>query len=364
MNSSIRIAVDCMGGDHGVKVTVPAAIKFALAHPDASVLLVGLEDQIKPQLASRAAVLGDRLTVVHASEVVEMHDTVEVALRKKRDSSIRVAANLVKEGRADACVSAGNTGALMAISRYVLKTLPGIDRPAIATELPNSRGDGTIVLDLGANAECLPEHLLQFAVMGAALAQAIEGKETPRVGLLNIGEEVIKGNEVVKAAGELLRASPLNFIGNVEGNDIFKGTADVVVCDGFVGNVALKSSEGVAQMIKAVINEEFGRNPFAKLLKLIAAPVLLRVKDRVDHRRYNGAALVGLNGIVIKSHGSMDAFGFEFAIKRAYDAVKNEALARTSATLAGMQHALAPVPAANAPAAPNTNRIADRLSVS
>jgi glycerol-3-phosphate acyltransferase PlsX len=341
MSTLIRIAIDCMGGDHGVSVTVPAAIKFALEHSDASVLLVGLEEKIKPYIASRAAVLGERLSVVHASEVVEMHDTVEVALRKKRDSSIRVAASLVKDGRADASVSAGNTGALMAVSRYVLKTLPGIDRPAIATELPNSRGDGTIVLDLGANAECLPEHLLQFAVMGAALAQAIEGKESPRVGLLNIGEEVIKGNEVVKAAGELLRASPLNFIGNVEGNDIFKGTVDVVVCDGFVGNVALKSSEGVAQMIKAIINEEFGRSPFAKLLKLVAAPVLLRVKDRVDHRRYNGAALVGLNGIVIKSHGSMDAFGFEFAIKRAYDAVKNRALERTSATLAGMQQALA-----------------------
>jgi phosphate acyltransferase len=355
----VKIAIDCMGGDHGVSVTVPAAIKFVLEHPDASILLVGLQDQIQPALASRAASLGERVQIVPASEVVEMHDTVEVALRKKRDSSIRVAASLVKEGRADACVSAGNTGALMAISRYVLKTLPGIDRPAIATELPNAHGDGTIVLDLGANAECAPEHLLQFAVMGAALAQAIEGKETPRVGLLNIGEEVIKGNEIVKAAGELLRASPLNFIGNVEGNDIFKGTADVVVCDGFVGNVALKSSEGVAQMIKAIINEEFGRSLFAKLLKLIAAPVLLHVKDRVDHRRYNGAALVGLNGIVIKSHGSMDAFGFEFAIRRGYDAVKNRALERTSATLASMQHALAPA-AANS-AANNTSSSAATL---
>jgi phosphate acyltransferase len=347
----VKLAIDCMGGDHGIAVTVPAAIAFALSHADASMLLVGREDQIKAALASRPASLGERISVVHASEVVEMDDTVEVALRKKRDSSIRVATSLVKEGEADACISAGNTGALMAVSRYVLKTLPGIDRPAIATDLPNIKGDGTLVLDLGANIECEPEHLLQFAVMGAALAQAINGKETPRVGLLNIGEEIIKGNEVVKAAGELLRASPLNFIGNVEGNDIFKGTADVVVCDGFVGNVALKTSEGVALMIRTIINEEFGRDPISKLLKLVAAPVLLRVKDRVDHRRYNGAALVGLNGIVIKSHGSMDAFGFEFAIRRGYDAVKNRALERTSATLASMQHALAQ-PVATAAAAP------------
>jgi phosphate acyltransferase len=341
----VTLAVDCMGGDHGIQVTVPAAIQFAASHADASILLVGREEQVKAAIASRAASLGERVRIVHAAEVVEMDDPVEVALRKKRDSSIRVAASLVKEGRADACISAGNTGALMAVSRYVLKTLPGIDRPAIATELPNIKGDGTLVLDLGANPECEPHHLLQFAVMGAALAQALDGKETPRIGLLNIGEEIIKGNDIVKAAGELLRASPLNFIGNVEGNDIFKGVADVVVCDGFVGNVALKSSEGVALMIRTIINEEFGRGLLSTLLKVVAAPVLLRVKDRVDHRRYNGAALVGLNGIVIKSHGSMDAFGFEFAIRRGYDAVKNQALARISATLASMQHALAPSPA-------------------
>jgi phosphate acyltransferase len=345
----VKLAIDCMGGDHGIKVTVPAALNFASSHPDASVLLVGREEQIKAAIPSRSAALGDRLSIVHATEVVEMDDPVEVALRKKRDSSIRVATSLVKEGRADACISAGNTGALMAVSRYVLKTLPGIDRPAIATELPNIKGDGTLVLDLGANPECEPQHLLQFAVMGVALAQAIEGRETPRVGLLNIGEEIIKGNETVKAAGELLRASPLNFIGNIEGNDIFKGTADVVVCDGFVGNVALKSSEGVALMIRTIINEEFGRGLFSLLLKYVAAPVLLRVKDRVDHRRYNGAALVGLNGIVIKSHGSMDAFGFEFAIRRGYDAVKNRVLERIGTTMGSMQHALVPAAAIPAP---------------
>lgn len=338
----ICIALDCMGGDHGICVTVPAAISFAQKHPSVTLLLVGKADEIESYLSrSRAAQsLRARLLIEPATEVVEMHDSVEVALRKKRDSSIRVAANAIKSGKAAALVSAGNTGALMAISRNVLKTLPGIDRPAIATELPNAKGEGTIVLDLGANAQCEPEHLLQFAVMGAALSAAIEGKERARIGLLNIGEEIIKGNDVVKAAGELLRASTLNFIGNVEGNDIFRGTVDVVVCDGFVGNVALKSSEGVAQMIKAILSEEFDRNLFTRLLKLLAAPVLLAIKSRVDHRRYNGAALLGLNGVVIKSHGSMDAFGFEHAIKKAFDAVEHRVLERTSEALASMQHVL------------------------
>jgi glycerol-3-phosphate acyltransferase PlsX len=335
-----------MGGDHGLPVTVPASLRFLDQYPDASILLVGIESQIEAHLhqANHREVqsLRDtkRLQIIHASEVVTMDDSVEVAMRRKRDSSIRVAATLVKEKRADACVSAGNTGALMAISRYVLKTLPGIDRPAIATELPNMAGGGTVVLDLGANAECEPEHLLQFGVMGAALSCALENTESPRVGLLNIGEEIIKGNEVVKRAGELLRASPLNFIGNVEGNDIYKGTVDVVVCDGFVGNVALKSTEGVAQMIKMIINEEFGRDWFSGAMKVLAAPVLLRIKERVDPRRYNGAALLGLNGIVVKSHGSMDAFGFMHALVKARDAARHQMLERTSQTLAGMRAAL------------------------
>jgi len=339
---SVSIAVDCMGGDYGLKVTLPAAIAFAASHPQVQLILVGQKDLIETQLAQqeRGASVHPNIQIEHASEVVSMQDSVEVALRKKRDSSIRVAADAVKSGRANALVSAGNTGALMAISRYVLKTLPGIERPAIATELPNTKGGSTIVLDLGANAQAEPLHLLQFAVMGAALAAAVQGKERARIGLLNIGEELIKGNDVVKAAGELLRSSPLNFIGNVEGNDIFNGDVDVVVCDGFVGNVALKSSEGVAQMIKTILAEEFDRNFFTRAMKMLAAPALLAIKNRVDHRRYNGAALLGLNGVVIKSHGSMDAFGFECAIKKASDAVEHQILQRTSETILSLHQAL------------------------
>jgi glycerol-3-phosphate acyltransferase PlsX len=256
-----------------------------------------------------------------------MDDPVEVALRKKKDSSMRVALNLVKEGEAQTCISAGNTGALMAVSRYVLKTLAGIERPAIAFAMPSQKGY-TTVLDLGANVDCEPEHLLQFAEMGHALVSAIEGRERPTIGLLNIGEEVIKGNETIKRAGELLRASTLNFYGNVEGNDIYKGTTDVVVCDGFVGNVALKTSEGLAKMLADIIKEEFSRNFASKLMALVALPVLKRFKKRVDPAQYNGAALLGLRGLVIKSHGSAEVFGFEWAIKRGYDAVKNGVLER------------------------------------
>jgi len=233
-----------------------------------------------------------------------------------------VALNLVKDGVAQACVSAGNTGALMAVSRYVLKTLPGIERPAISAIMPNIKG-WTTMLDLGANVDCEPQHLLQFAEMGNALVAAVDGKERPTIGLLNIGEEVIKGNETIKRAGELLRASSLNFYGNVEGNDIYKGTTDVVVCDGFVGNVALKTSEGLALMLGGMIKEEFSRSWLTKVMALLSWPVLARFKHRVDHRRYNGAALLGLRGLVVKSHGSADAYAYEFAIKRAYDAVKN-----------------------------------------
>ena len=240
---------------------------------------------------------------------------------------MRVALNLVKDGVGQACISAGNTGALMAVSRYVLKTLTGIERPAIASALPNSHGY-TMMLDLGANVDCEPQHLLQFAEMGHALVSALEGKERPTIGLLNIGEEVIKGNETIKRAGELLRASTLNFRGNVEGNDIFKGTVDVIVCDGFVGNVALKTSEGLAQILSETIREEFGRSVFTKLMAILAMPVLMRFKKRVDYRQYNGAALLGLRRLVIKSHGSADAYGFEWAIKRGYDAVKNGVLER------------------------------------
>jgi glycerol-3-phosphate acyltransferase PlsX len=262
-----------------------------------------------------------------------MDESPALALRAKKDSSMRVAIELVKAGEAHAAVSAGNTGALMAISRFVLKTLPGIDRPAICTVLPSMSGR-TYVLDLGANVDCGPDHLLQFAIMGSSLVAAVEHKARPTVGLLNIGEEAIKGNEVVKQAAELLRSSELNFIGNVEGNEIFKGKTDVVVCDGFVGNVALKSSEGLAQMLAAFLREEFKRNVFTRVAAFVALPVLNAFKRRVDPRAYNGASLLGLRGIVIKSHGSADVFAFQRALERAMEEVQNEVLQRISQRLA------------------------------
>jgi glycerol-3-phosphate acyltransferase PlsX len=246
---------------------------------------------------------------------------------------MRLAVESVKSGEAQACVSAGNTGALMAISRFVLKMLDGIDRPAIAAPIPNQKGGVTTVLDLGANVDCEPQHFLQFAIMGVALAEAIEGKANPTVGLLNIGEEVIKGNDAVKQAAELLRASTLDFRGNVEGNDIYEGTTDVVVCDGFVGNVALKTSEGLARMIGGFIREEYSRNWFTRLAGLVSLQVLNRLKGRLDHRRYNGASLVGLRGIVIKSHGSADAMAFEQALRRAHEAARNGLLDRIAKAL-------------------------------
>ncbi|MFN9210421.1 MAG: phosphate acyltransferase PlsX [Betaproteobacteria bacterium] len=341
---TVRLAIDAMGGDHGLPVTVPASLDFARQHADTKILLVGRQEHIAPLLA-QSGDLHDRIEVVHASEVVEMHDPPAQARRGKRDSSMRVAINLVKEGGADAAVSAGNTGGLMAISRFVLKTLDGIDRPAIASEIPNQKGGATTMLDLGANVDCAPEHLFQFALLGASLVAAVEERERPSVGLLNIGEEDIKGNEVVKRAAELLRASALNFIGNVEGNDIYKGTADVVVCDGFVGNVALKTSEGLAQMLGGFIREEFTRGLVSKLGAVAAYPVIRRLKVRVDHRRYNGARLLGVRGVVIKSHGSADMVAFEQALRRGYEAARHRLIERTAAALRAM-----PAPAATAPA--------------
>ena len=329
----ITVAVDCMGGDHGPHVTVPAALQFQARSPDVEVVLVGQREPIERELAGQ----GGRVRVHPASEVVAMDEPPAQALRYKKDSSMRVSVNLVKNGEAHACVSAGNTGALMAISRFVLKTLPGIDRPAIATVLPNMRRTNTYVLDLGANVDCSAEHLLQFGIMGAMLVAAVEHKERPTVGLLNIGVEDIKGNEAVKQAAALLRESGLNFAGNVEGNDIYKGTVDVVVCDGFVGNVALKSSEGVAQMMAETMREEFSRHLFTRLAALIALPVLSAVRARLDHRRYNGASLLGLRGIVIKSHGSADAFAFGQALERAVEEVRNNVPQRIEARMAQLQ---------------------------
>ncbi len=314
-----------MGGDHGPSVTVPAAVAFAGAHPDVVMILVGQEDILRQTLQRAGATESARLVVRHASETVAMDEPPANALRYKKDSSMRVAIDMVKAAEADCCVSAGNTGALMAIARFVLKMLPGVERPAIASFLPTRRGR-TVMLDLGANVNCTPQHLLQFAMMGSALLGAIDGIERPTVGLLNIGEEDIKGNDVVKEAADLLRASTLNFHGNVEGDDIYKGTTDVVVCDGFVGNVALKTSEGLAQMLGVYLREEFRRSLFTKMTALIALPIINRFKHRVDHRRYNGASLLGLKGIVVKSHGSADDFAFRFAIERAYDEARNNLL--------------------------------------
>lgn len=324
---SYTLAIDCMGGDHGPSVTLPAALAYLRRDPACSLLLVGLKDVLDAELKRLGANSESRVSVVHASEVVGMDEPPAQAMRGKKDSSMRVAIDLVKEGRAQAAVSAGNTGALMAISKFVLKTLPGIDRPAIASILPTVKGH-TYVLDLGANVDCTSEHLFQFGLMGAMLVSALESRERPSVGLLNIGEEAIKGNEAVKGAADLLRASDLNFYGNVEGNDIYKGTTDVVVCDGFVGNVALKTSEGLAQMIGTFLREEFSRGPLRKLMYLVARPVIAAFRRRVDHRRYNGASLLGLRGVVVKSHGSSDAYGFEQAIARAADAVRNDLIAR------------------------------------
>lgn len=331
----ITIAVDCMGGDHGLSVTLPACEAFLQAHPDAALLLVGQPEAIRAQTV---LLVNSRCTLVAASEVVAMDDPVEVALRRKKDSSMRVAISQVKDGRAMAAVSAGNTGALMAIARYVLKTIAGIDRPAIASELPNQTGGSTMMLDLGANVDCTPQHLLQFAVMGSALVSALTGREQPTVGLLNIGEEVIKGSDIIKQSGELLRnagaAGDINFYGNVEGNDIFKGTVDLVVCDGFVGNVALKTSEGLASMIGNFLREEFSRNILRKFAAMLAYRVLISFKNRMDHRRYNGAALLGLRGLVFKSHGSADAFAFQRALERAYDAARHDLLQRVQSRIA------------------------------
>ena len=308
------IAVDCMGGDHGPSVTLPACRHFLDAHPKAKLLLVGQSEAL-------AGFKHERAQIVQASEVVGMDDPVEIALRRKKDSSMRVAIEQVKSGEADAAVSAGNTGALMAIARYVLKTMDGIDRPAIAGQMPNFKGGGTTMLDLGANVDCAPEHLFQFAVMGSALVSVLQDNESPTVGLLNIGEEAIKGNEIIKKTAELLRSAAnsgdLNFYGNVEGNDIFKGTVDIVVCDGFVGNVALKTSEGLATMMGGFLKSEFSRSIFTRIAAIFAYPVLTSFKNRVDHRRYNGAALLGLRGLVFKSHGSADELAVETAINRA-----------------------------------------------
>lgn len=322
-----------MGGDHGPHVTVPSAIDYLKHDPEANIILVGIPEAIEAELQVAKFKPGTRVRIHPASEVVGMDESPALALRNKKDSSMRVSINLVKTGEAQACISAGNTGALLATSRFVLKTIPGIDRPALAVVLPTITGH-TYVLDLGANVNCTAEHLLQFGVMGASLVSSVENKTAPSVGLLNIGEEEIKGNEIVKQAADLLRGSGLNFYGNVEGDDIYKGTTDVVVCDGFVGNVTLKTSEGLAQMLATYLREEFKRNLLTKLAGVVALPVINAFKRRVDHRQYNGASFLGLKGIVIKSHGSADVFAFRSAIKRAADEVRGGMLRRITERVA------------------------------
>ena len=323
---SVTVAVDAMGGDHGPAVTVPASLQFLQSTSDTRVILVGRPEAIEKALHRAPAALRERVVVQPASEVVDMDEPPADALRRKKDSSMRVAINLVKSGAAQACVSAGNTGALMAIAKFVLKTLPGIDRPAIASQLPAKNGEVT-VLDLGANVQCSAQQLVQFAAMGSALASAVDHIERPSIGLLNVGEEEIKGSDVVKEAAELLRRSGLNFRGNVEGDDIYKGTTDVVVCDGFTGNVMLKTSEGLAQMLYEFLKAEFTRNPLTKLVALVAYPVLSSFKRRIDPRRYNGATLIGLRGVVVKSHGGTDVLGFQHAIAKAHAEVAEGVLA-------------------------------------
>lgn len=332
LSTEITVAVDAMGGDFGPRVTVPAALELLKSDSNIKIILVGVTDAIQAELSASKASVGPRLSIHHASELVLMDESPQSALKNKKDSSMRVAINLVKSGNASACVSAGNTGALMATARFVLKMLPSIDRPAIAGILPNQHGI-TYMLDLGANADCTAEHLLQFAIMGSVLVSCVEHKSSPTVGLLNIGSEDIKGNEVVKRTSELLKKSHLNFHGNVEGDDIYKGTTDLVVCDGFVGNVALKTSEGLAHLMGGFLKEEFKRNLLTKLMAVISIPVLKAFKKRLDPRCYNGASFLGLRGIVVKSHGGADAFAFRHAIAKAVEEARSGVLVRIAEQL-------------------------------
>ncbi len=312
-----------MGGDHGLRVTIPACIAAIERNENLYLLLVGDEQQIKTHLKRHGVIEHPQLTLVHAPEIVDMDELPSHALRKKKKSSMRIAINLVKEGQAEACVSAGNTGALMATARFVLKTLQGIDRPAIIAELPTKKSR-TRVIDLGANVDSSAEHLFQFAVMGSALIKAIDHKEKPTIAVLNVGVEEIKGNDQVKRTAQILsECEVMNYIGYVEGNDFYSGEVDLIVCDGFVGNVALKSSEGIYKLISQVMKEAFMKNLWTKFVGFLARPVLTHLKKRMDPARYNGATLIGLNGIVVKSHGGANETAFQFAVEQASLQVEN-----------------------------------------
>ncbi len=318
----MKISIDAMGGDFGPSVTVPACLHVLNNNPDLELVLVGKEDVINKVLEDAGESDHPRISVRHATEVVASDESPSLALKRKKDSSMRVAINLVKESEADACVSAGNTGALMATARFVLRMLPGIDRPAICSGMPGTNGSSH-VLDLGANVDSSSEQLVQFAVMGSILVSAVRNIESPTIGLLNIGEEEVKGNERIKTAAKLLSETKLNYIGFVEGTDIYTGEIDVIVCDGFMGNIALKSSEGVANMLTSFAKEEFSRSILTKLAALLSRSVLTAIKKRVDPRRYNGASMLGLKGIVVKSHGGADKLSFATAIEAAIKEVDN-----------------------------------------
>lgn len=333
-NNMITLAVDAMGGDAGLSVTAPGAAAFLKQYPQAHLLMVGDETAVRQALKEASAPM-ERITVVHASQVVAMDEAPQLALKNKKDSSMRVAINQVKEGTAQAAVSAGNTGALMATARFVLKTIPGIERPAIAKFLPSNSEHTTLVLDLGANVDCNAEQLTQFAVIGSELVRALSGNDkAPRVGLLNVGSEDIKGTDTVKQTFKLLQSSRLNFIGNVEGNDIFTDKADVVVADGFVGNIALKTIEGAVKFMGSHIKQEFKRNFYNKFAAAVALPALKGMKNKVDPRKFNGAIFLGLRGVVIKSHGGTDEVGFAYALEEAYHEAKNTSLAKIEAGVA------------------------------
>lgn len=315
-----------MGGDHGLSVVIPACVRACKSNPNLNLLLVGVQDKVTAALKAHSALSSKQLSIIHASELIAMDELPSNALRNKKDSSMRVALNLVKEGRAQACVSAGNTGALMVTSRFVLKTLPGIDRPAIIAEMPTMKNK-TWVADLGANVDSSAEQLFQFAVMGSALIEAIEKKSRPKIALLNIGVEEIKGNEQVKRTANMLsECSILNYVGYVEGDQLYSGDVDLVVCDGFVGNVALKASEGLAKLFSTALKESFTKNWLTKFSGIFATPALTHLKTRLDPSRYNGATLIGLNGIVVKSHGGANEIAFQCAIEQAMHEVKTNVI--------------------------------------
>ncbi len=326
MQQKITIALDMMSGDHGVSSSVPAAEEALQKFNNLFLILVGDNKEIKTLLSDKVKNLeGERYKIMHTEEFISMNDEIIAAIRTKKNSSMRLAINSVKNKEADACVSAGNTGALMALSKIILKTIPGIDRPAICGSLPTKSGQFHM-LDLGANVECDAQHLYQFSIMGSALVQSLQLNDKPVIGLMNIGSEEFKGNETIKSAGQLIQKSNLNYAGFVEGDDIFSGKFDVIVTDGFVGNIALKSIEGVAKVISHFIKKEFTKNIFTKLSALISLPVMNSVKKKVDPRKYNGASLLGLQGVVVKSHGGADSYAFSQAIDTAYYEVKNELL--------------------------------------